>query len=433
MNTLNFNLLIIVLCALGCADQLSVTAGESEVKDSGWLASDSYEIEAVIRGTVVQKDTGRWDGLMMDVALQTKLIDEQVKFVKVSAEAQGWRFNQLSDTVNVISMTENEGNVFIEYEAVVDMLGRLNNRLPRLEDIDTLLFDAPVPLVPDGFTQSHFDNCARSEKYTVRAYNFHYYFRPDLAECELALTTNVVEITKVFERPVVYPEYDRLMKPMDEGFVGFRAALLPNRGDSDPMSRFDAHAAMLENQLGLQAEVMESGLFNRYVLEQGSARIVIDLFNPTALPWGQNFESHFRTRLKGYEFVHYNGHSNYGNKHLLDDPDSFSQDYQIIMMHSCQSYAYYTRQVFRAKATLSDPSGFNNADILSTGKSSYPSGSPKTLEVVLTSLVDGMDAIVRGEPGEAPNWLDITDGMKDSTWGDILYGVAGVRTNTWRP
>ena len=103
------------------------------------------------------------------------------------------------------------------------------------------------------------------------------------------------------------------------------------------------------------------------------------------------------------------------------------------MMHSCASYAYYTRQVFRAKATFDDPSGFENADILSTGKSSYPSGAPKTLEVVLTSLVDGMDAVIRGEPGDAPNWLEITEGMKNSTWGDILYGVAGVRTNTWRP
>ena len=119
---------------------------------------------------------------------------------------------------------------------------------------------------------------------------------------------------------------------------------------------------MLEDDLGLVGESMESGLFNRYVYESGQARITIDLYNPTALPWGQNFDSHFSTRLKSYDFVHYNGHSNYGNKHLLDDPDSFAPSYQIIMLHSCQSYAYYKRQVFRAKASLEDPSGFDNAD-----------------------------------------------------------------------
>lgn len=433
MNKLATIYAFLILSAFGCASQMELDGAQGQNKDSGWIASDSYEVEAIVRGTVVQKDEGVWSGVMMDPALQLKLIDEQVKFVKVTAEAEGWRFNQLSDSVNVIAIMENDGNIFIEYEAVIDMLGPLDARLPKLDEIENIFFDAPVPLVPDGFTQTHFSTCAFSDKYTVRAYNFHYYFRPDLEECELALTTAQVEITEVFERPVVYPEYDRLMKEFDDGFVGFRAALLPNRGDNDPMSRFDAHAEMLEEELNLTPTVMESGLFNRYVLERGNARIEIDLFNPTALPWGQNFESHFRTRLKDYEFVHYNGHSNYGNKHLLDDPDAFSSDYQIIMMHSCQSYAYYTRQVFRAKATAEDPSGFDNADILSTGKSSYPSGAPRTLEVVLTSLVDGMDAVLRGEPQEAPTWIEITEGMKNSTWGDILYGVAGVRTNNWQP
>ena len=70
----------------------------------------------------MQKDSGRWDGIVFDTALQTKLIDEQVKFAKVSAEAFGWRFNQLTDTINVISISENEGNVFIENEAQIDML-----------------------------------------------------------------------------------------------------------------------------------------------------------------------------------------------------------------------------------------------------------------------------------------------------------------------
>jgi hypothetical protein len=103
------------------------------------------------------------------------------------------------------------------------------------------------------------------------------------------------------------------------------------------------------------------------------------------------------------------------------------------MIHSCQSYAYYTRQVFRAKATAEDPSGFALADVIATGKSSYPTGSPPTVRVLLESLMDGMVAIDRGEPKSAPDWLGIAARMKGSTWGDIMYGVAGVRTNEWRP
>ena len=102
-------------------------------------------------------------------------------------------------------------------------------------------------------------------------------------------------------------------------------------------------------------------------------------------------------------------------------------------MHSCQSYAYYTRQVFRAKATEEDPSGFALADIVATGKSSYPSGSPPTLRVLLSNLLDGMAAIQRDEPDQAPHWLAISEGMDRATWGDIMYGIAGVRTNSWQP
>ena len=162
--------------------------------------------------------------------------------------------------------------------------------------------------------------------------------------------------------------------------------------------------------------------------------MVIDLFDPTQAGWSRSgFEAIFRNTLKDYSFVHYNGHSSYGSKHLLDDPDAFSDTYQIIVMHSCQSFAYYSRQVFRAKATASDPQGFAMADVVATGKSSYPSGAPRTLNVLLDSLMYSMEAINNGTPEKAVDWITISEGIKNSTWGDILYGVAGVRSNSWQP
>ncbi len=102
-------------------------------------------------------------------------------------------------------------------------------------------------------------------------------------------------------------------------------------------------------------------------------------------------------------------------------------------MHSCQSYAYYTRQVFRGKASLEDPSGFAKADVVATGKSSYPAGSPKTLRVLFQSLMKGMTAIENGDSDDAPDWITISNNIRKAAYGDILYGVAGVRTNRWRP
>ena len=73
------------------------------------------------------------------------------------------------------------------------------------------------------------------------------------------------------------------------------------------------------------------------------------------------------------------------------------------------------------------------ADVVSTGKSSYPSGAPRTLNVLLGSLMDSMVDIHNGRARKAVDWITIAEGIKKSTWGDILYGVAGVRSNTWTP
>ena len=332
-----------------------------------------------------------------------------------------------------------EGRVTIQYTAVIDMLGRLRpygsgGALPSLSELDSTYFTALVPIVPEGFSYDTMSRCAEVDAdHRVRGANFHYYFAPEKSECDLALTEAAVEITEVFERPRTYPEYDKLLQDLGNGQTGFRAALVPNRGDNDPMSRFEAHAGMLERDLNLTGQPSENGDYTRYEWFQNGASMIIDLYDPTKVGYGSGFENSFREKLKDYTLVHYNGHSSYGSKHLLDDPDAYSSDYQIIIMHSCQSYAYYTRQVFRGKATASDPQGFKGADVIATGKSSYPSGAPPTLRVLLTSLMNGMDAVLNDAREDAPDWLTITKGIERATWGDILYGVAGVRNNDWQP
>lgn len=412
-------------------------AGSSGKDDSGWVGADTYEVGAVVMATVRREATGEWADLLEDADLQTKLIDSQLKFIKTTAERHGWRFNQLADSIEILDARQTDaGDVELEYWAVVDMLGRYRNDLPELEDIDPGSFRAQVPADPIGVGWSTMEACSQTDgSHGVSSMNFHYYFAPEREGCELELTEADVEITEVFPRLVTYPEYDKLLQALDEDgeVFGFRAALVPNRGDDDPSSRFNAHAQMLEEELGLTGEDIEDGTLRRYRWVEDGVGIIIDLYDPTKVSWDVGFASAFRQRLAEYTLVHYNGHSSYGTKHLLDEPDSFSDSYQIIMMHSCQSYAYYTRQVFRAKATEEDPSGFALADVVATGKSSYPSGSPPTLRVVLSSLFEGISAVARAEPSAAPDWLSIAEEMSDSTWGDIMYGVAGVRDNLWQP
>jgi hypothetical protein len=417
----------------GCASTLEDTNAQQQEKESGWIGADTYEVGGLVYGSVTHSLLGEWRDIADDETLQTRLVDLQLKFLKTAAESRGWRFNQLAESVAITDMQLSGDKVTIEYTAVIDMLGRLNGDVPKLEALDPLVFTAFVPVVPEGFSSDEMAGCAESDgSHSIRSYNFHYYFAPEKSECGIALTEATLEITEVFDRPRTYPEYDRLLQELPGDKTGFRAALVPNRGDNDPMSRFDAHAEMLEDDLGLEGTDQPDG-FRRYEWKQNGATMIIDLYDPTQVGWGSGFETSFRERLKDYTLVHYNGHSSYGSKHLLDDPDAFSPDYQIIIMHSCQSYAYYTRQVFRAKVGPNDPQGFDGADIIATGKSSYPSGAPKTLNVLLGSLMQGMDNVLNGAPENAPDWITIAEKIKASTWGDILYGLAGVRDNSWTP
>ncbi len=404
--------------------------------DSGWLGSDTFEVNAVVRAIARQAPSDEWADLETDHELQVQLVDNQIKFIKNTAEALDWRFNQLADQVTIVSTEiDTNGDVVIEYEAIVDMLGRIPvEGVPPLDDLEPRIFTAEVPVDPVGFSYTTIQNCTVTDNgYSAADYNFHYYFAPDAPDCSMELIVAEIEITEVFPRDTVYPEYDQLMQPMVDGTVGFRAALVPNRGDTDPLSRFNTHADMLELQLGLEGVDATDGNYRRYTWQRGGVTMVIDLYDPTDLPWTTDFAESFRDKLSEYDLVHYNGHSAYGTKHLLDQPNSYSDDYQIIIVHSCQSYAYYTRQVFRAKATDEDPSGFALADVVATGMSSYPTGSPRTLRVILEGLMIGMEAIDNDRPENAPDWLMIAEAMSGITWGDIMYGVAGVRTNAWTP
>lgn len=429
---------LIATMAIGCGGAPDVldysTSGDSGNKeDSGWLGSDTFEVQAEFSGVVFVEAAGDWAEVATDSELQTKLVDLQLMFAKTTAEAKGWRLNQLADSVEITRIEETEDGVAVHYNATTDLLGKYRGFIPDIADLETR-FSAPVPVWPAGFKSSVMAACSEVDGgHSVRDYNFHYYFAPNKEGCELQTAALIIEITEVFDRPVVYPEYDQLMQQLDGETLGFRAALVPNRGDDDPLSRFNVHAKMLEQELGLTGVDSEDGTYRQYTYKRGGVAIIIDLYDPSDVPWTTGFDGHFRERLGDYTLIHYNGHSSYGSKNLLNNPESFSDAYQIISVHSCQSYAYYTRQVFRAKATDNDPTGHATADVLATGKSSYPSGAPPTIETLLKSLLDGMAAISDGNPQSAPDWLTISKRVTSSTWGDIMYGMAGVRSNRWQP
>lgn len=405
--------------------------------DTGWVADTSFEVGADLCGKITREASGSYKELATDRALQEQLVDDQIKFGKTTLADHGYHLNQLAEAVEIdeVSTDAATNTVTIAYRARVDLVhGKYaSDPVPSLGELSELELDVPLPLDPDGLYHRRHEACAEGwGDHTLADYNYYYYFAPDKEGCDEPLHSARLTIREVYPVTTVYPEYDRLLGALDQGGVGFRAAILPNRGDDDPLSRFNVHKKMIEERLKLTGVEEEGGKIVRYrwtdTTASGEVSLVIDLFDPTK----GYFTTTFREALGEYQLVFYNGHSAYGTQPFLTEADAFSEDYQIVMMHSCRSYPYYSRQVFRAKATASDPTGFVNADVVATGQSSYPNDSPRTLQPLLEGLKQGITAVQDGRPTDAPSWQSMVARMNSATWG-ILYGAAGVRDNAWQP
>ncbi len=430
------SILSLVLGLTACTAETpsySVSGGANGKTDTGWVGSTTFEIGGRISSSLTVSASGRFADVATDEALQNELVDAQVKFGKNQMHAAGYELNQLYDRVTIDSVTPDTeaGTVTIAYSATIDVI-KDGERKP-LDQLGTLAFDLRLPRDPVGSWSEHGQSCVNDSE--AVDYSFYYYFDPDHQGCRIPLETARLELTEVYERAQVYPEYDELLNYLGDdaegnALYGFQAAVVPNVGDDDPLGRFNDHKSMLEQDLGLTGERGgEDGLYIRYTWARGNVRMIIDLIDPTK---GESHSANFRAALSQYQLIHYNGHSQYGTKDLLTNSEAYTSQYQIVSMHSCRSYPYYVRQVFRAKATDADPTGFGAADVVAAGESTYPYGSPRTLKVLLRRLMDGIEAVQGGNRAGAPDWVSITAGMNEAVPG-FMYGASGVSTNTFTP
>jgi hypothetical protein len=416
---------------LGCTMSMMAActgdSGSQSQDDTEWIGSNSVEVAAEVRSSLVHKAEGAYAELATDIELQTALVTTQITYAKPALEKSKYYLNMLPDSILDMQVSVDGDWVTIDYQARIDMVLPANPDTTTLAGLRVKNMDIALPLDPVDVFGRAGDSCASNYgSYILSEQKYFYYFDAGKTGCELEMSAAKVDVVEVYPNPTVYPEYDRLLTQLEGGQQGFRAAILPNRGDNDPMSRYQGHRNELNRRLKMQPEAMDG--FERYRWTQGAATIVVDLFDPTD-GW---FSGDFHQALSGYQLVYYNGHSNYGNQPFLNKPEVYSDAYQIIGMHSCKSYSYYAHQVATGKATASDPSGWRNADMIATGRSSYPNDSPDVLAALLLGLMKGLRAVAEQDPNAAPSWQQIGDDMR-AVAPSILYGVAGARNNVWTP
>lgn len=423
-----------VLCAfaalatavVACSDS---NVGSDELDDTEWIGANSFEVSTRFSSSIMHRAAGQYTDLATDAELQAEVIGTHISYAKTAMDRQQFKLNMLPDAILSTEVSVDGDMVTIHYEASVDMIRSkvhgVDVQAP--EDLPKSRFQVKLPADPVGVYAAAGKECASNYgSYTLTEYKYFYYFDPTAPNCDIALVDGTIDVVAVYPNPKVYPEYDRLLNDLDDGRRGFHAAILPNYGDHDPKGRFDMHREALNRALAMEPE--ETPTYHRYNWTKDGATIVVDLYDPTK----GSFTNTFHQALGEYQLVYYNGHSNYGHQAYLSNPDAYSDDYQILGMHSCQSYSYYAHQMATGKATASDPTGFVNSDMIATGRSSYPSDSPDVLVVLLDGLMSGLGAMVNDKPESAPSWQDIGDRMM-AVAPSILYGIAGARNNAWQP
>lgn len=377
-------------------------------------------------GTVTATEGPLFPRLASDQTQQEKLVDLQVKFAKVFFHDRNMLLNQVPEKVSISSVKRDGTNISITYSAVIDILLPVKDNPPTLESLGTTSFSVPLPESPVNVLQRAKQACAKIDNPTEA--NYYYYFMPQKEGCRLPLTNVQVAFKKIYPIPgKIYPEYDKLALNLNEHGVGFHAAIIPDSEDTDGLGRYNAHIAPFKDE-GLVGIPSADQTYTRFVWKNGPASIVIDVYNPTK----DDPESIFKRALGKYEYVFFNGHSVYGTREFVADRRAFTSGYQIVVLHSCRSYPYYARQVFKAKSSEKDPTGFALADVVATGETSYPWDSPVIMMITLRNLLAGVTTVAQKTREAAPDWVSISAEMNDEA-PNIFYGIAGVRTNTWRP
>lgn len=416
---------ILAVGACGVSDK-SIQPGQAGGKaDNAWLSAKTFELDGVLTSQVAVRAKGDLAELANDRGLQEQLVDDQLKFGKTSLKKKGYHLSQLAEAVTIESVDvepdeENGDLVTIKYRGAVDLTGEVpySGEPPQtLEDLEQTEFVVPLPLDPLEMKSRFGEKCANWEwDEHPYEYNYYYYFDPHEEGCDLEQHQAGLKLTKLYPRQVAYPEYDRLLRPLTDELSGFTVAVLPGVATDTVRSR-------LEDELNLVGEEVEGESFTRYRLGGEGVEVVIDFF-PS--------QYYFRQVLGSYQLIYYHGHSNYGTQPYFTDPKAFTSEYQIIGMSSCRSYSYYARQIMEAKATESDPKGWDATDVVVNVNSGWVGSSSSTLTPLLKQLRDGIEAVHNDRPQDAPDWLSIVKEM-DRVDGYPMYGLAGVRENSWKP
>ncbi len=443
--------------------------------DTGYVGNRAAEIEAVFTGRVRVAQPGKSDSELQTIADAlrenprswsyrdiTGQVTEQIKYARNALKAQKFDLNLEGGSPSFTDIAVEPEALVLSYSVVVESLVKfkdLEERGLTPADLVGTVVDSKLPIVPAGLFDRTGNQCATDEDTgeqpelsELGAHNLFYYFDPEREGCPLTATDLAVgryEVHSSLDAPTVYPEYDRLVADGKITMVALFGQIEHGELESNDWGfiSFNTFTRSLQRMGFTKTESFPDNRGHQLSRSYpGGLEVVVDMYTPVdfadSVPREQSNER-FREAMRSHEIVYYNGHAFYGSLTVLDEPTAYPTDtYQIIFMDACWSYAYYTKQVFRNKATEADPDGYALADVVNNTEPGI-TGSEETAAVLYQNIFKGAAAVRAGSDPSLYSWNNMTAYMNEHAEARAarrtshpdpeIYGASGVRTNSFQP
>jgi hypothetical protein len=470
--------LLVAACASSGEEDVDMPDFESFAdgkEDTAYIGSRAAELNAVFTGTVRVLVPGKTPAELATLADTIKAnpsswehrditgqVTEQIKYARNALKTEKLNLNLEGGSPTFSAITVIDGGLELAYEVSVESLVKFKElEAQGLQPADLVgkVVESRLPLVPAGLLERISNQCATDPDAPgaevpvadLGAHNLFYYFDTSRAGCPLGdgdLVTTRYEIRSSLDAPIAFPEYDRLVadKKVTMGIVFGQIEHGDLQTNDWGFISFNAMTRAFRDKGFRVTSQLEGG--NGHKLAKtytGGLVVEIEMWNPKSfadhVDRAQSNET-FRSVMKRNEVFYYNGHAFYGSLTVLDERTAYPEDtYQVLFMDACWSYAYYTKQIFRNKATESDPTGYALVDVVNNTEPGI-TGSEHTAVVLYDQLFTGAAKANARQSTRLYSWNNIVKYMNEhaerraeARGGDHpdpeIYGVSGARDNAF--
>ncbi len=465
-------------CAESAPDDIDEMDFESFAEgkeDTGYIGSRAAEMNAtftgVVRVAVPNKTTAELTALATAIKANpgawehraiTSQVTEQLKYARNALKSEKLNLNLEGGTPTFSAVTRVTGGLELSYEVSVESLVKfkeLEAQGLKPADLVGKVVTPKLPKTPAGLLARIGTSCATDPDDPAAPvaladlgdHNLFFYFDPAKPGCTLGaadVITARYEIRSSLDAPTAYPEYDKLVADgkIKMGIIFGQIEHGELQSNDWGYISFDEMTYQFQRKGFKVTTRIAGGKGHRMTRTyDGGLKVEIEMWNPKA--FADNVDrtlsnQTFRDIMKRNEVIYYNGHAFYGSLNVLDERTAYPENtYQIIFMDACWSYAYYTKQIFRNKATAADPTGYVLADVINNTEPGI-TGSETTAVVLYDKIFTGASRVHARKSATLYSWNNIAKYMNEhaerraAARGDDhpdpeIYGISGARDNAY--